>query len=379
MTHYKIPLSYNSIDSDRLHEVLCKYGERHHNELITDFERAVAKKLQVKYAVALNSGTAAIHLGLLALGVTRGDEVFVSTFTYVASVNPILYLGARPVFIDSEPDSWNLDPELLHQALEEAIRENRKPKAIIVVHAYGMPAQMDRILELATYYQVPVLEDAAEALGSTWKGKPVGGLGEVGIISFNNNKIITTFGGGMMLSNDAAIYQKAVLLAAQARENRLFYYHEKVGFSYVMGPVNAAIGLSQLDSLSLRVDRRIAVFQKYRQILQDCGGHFACETSQAFSNRWLSTFAWKDDEIRGAVSVPHLMEYFEKAGIEARLLWNPMHLQPVFKDFRAICNNVSETLFKKGICLPSGENVDDQSISSVIEVVTTFLKSVSTQ
>ncbi|HLZ17077.1 MAG TPA: aminotransferase class I/II-fold pyridoxal phosphate-dependent enzyme, partial [Cyclobacteriaceae bacterium] len=239
-----IPLSYNPIPTEALLSVLNAYSNRNHNDLVTDFEKRICSITGAQYAIALNSGTAAIHLGLKALEVEADDLVMVSTFTYVASVNPIRYLGAIPFFIDSGSDDWNMDPPLLAEGIEQCIRAGKKPKAILVVHTYGMPAKMKEIRLIAGRYQIPVLEDAAEAMGSTYDGKHAGTLTEIGIFSFNNNKLLTTYGGGALLTNSRTVAANINLWAGQSRDNLPFYEHREIGFNYKMSPLSAAAGLA---------------------------------------------------------------------------------------------------------------------------------------
>lgn len=347
---YRIPLSYNPIDSSCLQAMLQQYEDQHHNKLIFDFEEKLAALTRARYAVALNSGTAAIHLGLMALGVGQGDEVMVSTFTYAGSVNPILYLGATPVFIDSEDVTWNMDPGLLEHAIQQSAKRNRKPKAIIVVHAYGMPARMNEILSVARRYDIPVLEDAAEALGSVYQGNATGALADIGILSFNNNKIIPTYGGGALFTHNEEIYRQVILLASQSRANELFYHHEQVGFSYRMGPVNAAVGLSQLPLLADKMNQRRDYYERYRKGLEQRGFQFFNEPSGSVSNRWLTTVVQE----RGEVLVKEVVETLEAEGVEVRYLWNPMHRQPVFDRYPSFLTGQAEKLFTSGLCLPSG-------------------------
>src|SRR5690606_39702073 len=286
---YTIPLSYNPVDTDKLAEVLRRYEGEHHNAMVRDFEKAIADYTGVKYVLALNSGTAAIHLGLIALGVGAGDEVLVPDFTYVASVNPVLYLGARPVFIDSERVTWGMDPELLEEAIKKRQAAGILPKAIIVVHVYGMPAQTPAICAIGDKYGIPVLEDAAEALGSRLHGNHVGTQGKLGILSFNNNKILTTYGGGAIITDDESLYRRTLFLAEQAREDMPYYDHREVGYTYRMGPLNAAMGLAQWGMLGGYIERRRAIFMQYHVLLEDAEVTFLEEHPGTQSNRWLTT------------------------------------------------------------------------------------------
>jgi len=345
---YTIPLSYNPIDPESLNAILRAYSDKHHNELIRDFETALSKYTGAPYVLALNSGTAAIHLGLIALGVGAGDEVIVPDFTYVASVNPVLYLGARPVFVDSEQETWGMDPELLEAAIRQRLEVGARPKAIVVVHVYGMPARIEEIVAVGERYGIPVLEDAAEALGSRVGKKHVGLYGRLGILSFNNNKILTTYGGGALTTHDESLYRKALLLSEQAREVAPWYDHREVGYTYRMGPLNAAVGLSQFPSLDSYVQKRRAIFDQYRSLLTD-GFTFVAEREGVTSNRWLTTVVL-DKKVDAAAVVRGMKE----EGIECRHLWRPMHDQGVFADRVVVQTKVSEGLFRDGLSLPSG-------------------------
>ncbi len=341
----KLPISYNPIQSDSLNAVLSRYDEQPHQQIITDFEYELAKVCGVEFAVALNSGTSAIHLALLALGVGPGDVVIVPTFTYVATVNPVLYVGARPVFVDSESDTWNLDPVVLEEALIDLCKKNCKPKAIFAVHTYGMPAKMDEILKVAGRYEIPVLEDAAEALGSTLHGRMAGTLGLIGIYSFNNNKIITTYGGGAILTNDTKTASRIRFLASQARENLPYYEHREMGFNYLIGALNAAYGLSQLPHLERLVGERRIIFENFRKQLTHAG--YQREQNGMVSNRWLPSFLFDDEEER-----EEWIQQMDQNAMETRPLWRPMHIQPVFKMMPYYGGEIAQQLFKNGICFP---------------------------
>ncbi len=333
---------------------------------IDAFEQELAAYCGVEHCAVLSSGTAAIHLALIILGVKQGEEVLCSTFTFSGSCNPIVYVGASPVFIDSENETWNMDPDLLEEAIVERTKKARKPKAIIVVHLYGMPAKMDRIMEIARRYEIPVIEDAAEALGSTYFGKAAGSLGDIGIYSFNGNKIITTSGGGALLSNNAQWVQKARFLATQARDPAPYYQHSEVGYNYRLSNVCAAIGRGQLKVIEDRVAQRRANFEFYRSGLARAKGlRFLQEPDGIFTNRWLTTILL-DKTVNQSVTPEKVRIGLEKANIESRPLWKPMHLQPVFKGCRSFVNGVSEELFGQGICLPSGSNLKKEEIEVVI-------------
>ncbi|GAF03272.1 DegT/DnrJ/EryC1/StrS family aminotransferase [Saccharicrinis fermentans] len=338
---------------------------------VNAFEETLAEYCGVKYAAALSSGTSAIHLALIMLGVGVGDEVLVSTFTFSASVNPIVYQGAKPVFIDSERDTWNMDPELLEQALKarKAKGQHFMPKAIIIVHLYGMPAKMDQIVEVANYYGVPIIEDAAEALGSRYDEKPLGSWGMMSALSFNGNKIITTSGGGALLSNHKKQVDDARFLATQARDQAPHYQHSQIGYNYRMSNVLAGIGRGQMEVIDDRVQQRRNNFSFYKAQLQEIACLSFQEESDArfFSNRWLTTMLI--DPEKSSVTHAEISAELEKHNIESRPLWKPMHLQPVFERYSAYLNGVSEDLFSKGICLPSGSNLSESDRSKIVDVI----------
>ncbi|HPM31548.1 MAG TPA: aminotransferase class I/II-fold pyridoxal phosphate-dependent enzyme [Chryseolinea sp.] len=351
---FRINLSYNPIDGNKIAKTLEAYHSRHHSEIVRDFENQIKDLTGSKYVVALNTGTAAIHLALRALGVTKGDYVLVSTFTYVASVNPILYQEAIPFFVDSERETWNMDPELLEKAIERLIAEKKKPKAIILVHTYGMPAKLDEILSIANHHNIPVIEDAAEAIGSYYKGKHVGSFGAIGTLSFNTNKIVTTFGGGAILTESEEHYKKILFWAAQSREDKPYYEHLEVGFNYQMSPINAAVGLTEWTDLSEKLKERAVIFEKYRHALKEIPGvHFQEQGDDKRCNYWFSTLLIDQKRTPNQVEAKDVMQKLAEKGIEARLMWHPMHRQPVFQEYESILNGVSDQLFKEGLCLPS--------------------------
>ncbi len=350
----KINLSYNPIDGNKIARTLEVYRDRHHSEIIRDFENQIKELTGSKYVVALNTGTAAIHLALRALGVSTGDYVLVSTFTYVASVNPILYQGAIPFFVDSEMDTWNMDPDLLKKGIEHLISRNKKPKAIVVVHAYGMPAKMDDIIEIANQYSIPIVEDAAEAIGSYYKGKHVGVFGSIGTLSFNTNKIVTTFGGGAILTDNPDYYQKILFWATQSREDKPFYEHQELGFNYRMSPINAAVGLSEWIDIPTKLKERKRVFDYYESALKNVDGFTFQKQDDLFqSNHWFSTLLINQRRTLNQLTNTKLMQKLAEEGMEARLMWNPMHRQPLFSKYDSILNGVSDRLFESGLCLPS--------------------------
>lgn len=341
---------------------------------VNAFEETLADYCGVGFAAAISSGTAALHLALIMLGVKAGDEVIVSTFTFSASVNPIVYQGANPVFIDSEQDTWNMDPVLLEEALKDRKMDGKmhQVKAIIVVHLYGMPAKMDEIMSVANKYGIPVIEDAAEALGSTYKGKALGSYGKMGILSFNGNKIITTSGGGALLSNDEELIQKARFLATQARDNAPHYQHSEIGYNYRMSNVLAGIGRGQMEVINERVAKRRENFEYYKANLSLYNGViFKEEPGDIFySNRWLTTVLF---EAESGVDRIVIQGILEELNIETRPLWKPMHLQPVFQHYKSFLNGTSERLFEKGLCLPSGSNMEDQIREKIITTLSGYL------
>ncbi len=314
---------------------------------------------------ALNSGTAAIHLGLVLLGVGAGDEVICQSLTFSASANPILYLGARPVFIDSESQTWNMSPFFLEQAIKNRLEAGIKPKAIIVVHLYGMPAMIEEIVEIGERYGIPILEDAAEALGSTFRGRKLGTFGTIGIFSFNGNKIITTSGGGAMVSKSAALVAKARFLSCQAKESCAYFQHTEIGYNYRMSNIAAGIGRGQMEMLPMRISQRRAIFNRYRESLSGTIGiSFQEEPNHHyFSNRWLTAFVVNESE---HFEVENFRQALEAENIEVRYIWKPMHLQPLFSQYLYFGSGVSDRLFQNGICLPSGSAMDEEDMSRII-------------
>ena len=324
------------------------------------------------HVAALSAGTAALHLGLILLGVEAGDEVLCQSFTFSASANPVRYQGATPVFIDSEPDTWNLFPDYLEEAIRDRIKKGKKPKAIIPVHLYGMPAKMDEILSIANRYGIPVLEDAAEALGSTYKNAHCGTFGEIAALSFNGNKIITTSGGGALVSKNEEYVRKARFLATQARDSAPHYQHSRIGYNYRMSNIVAGIGRGQMEVLPRRVEQRRKNNQYYRKYLSNIKGiTFHTEPSaDFFSNHWLTCIIVDPEKTEG-VTREDLRLALEKANIESRPLWKPMHLQPVFSACPYYGEKVSETLFDNGLCLPSGSSLSESDLDRVVDVLQT--------
>lgn len=333
------------------------------------FEQAFSSRTGMP-CVALASGTAAIHLGLKLLGVGPGDEVLCSTLTFAASANPIRYLGAEPVFIDSEPRTWNMDPELLTRALESKAARNRLPRAVVLVHLYGQCAEMDAIMDVTGRYGIPVLEDAAEALGATYRSRPAGTFGDVAAFSFNGNKIITTAGGGMLSARDAGRVEKARFWSTQAKDEhpRGAYEHSETGYNYRMSNVLAGIGRGQLEVLDLRVGQRRAIAARYREAFRGLPGIEAMpEASECFSTNWLSCFLI--DEARFGCSRDELIVGLDNANIEARPVWKPMHLQALFAGCESFGGSVAEDLFLRGICLPSSSSLSPDDQDLVIDAV----------
>jgi dTDP-4-amino-4,6-dideoxygalactose transaminase len=341
---------------------------------VDGFEHDLASYTKVGYAAALSSGTAALHLALIMLGIESGDEVICQSMTFSASANPIAYLGAVPIFIDSERETWNMCPELLEEAIKERLAKGKKPKAIIPVHLYGMPAQMDRIMEIAAKYEIPVIEDAAEALGSKINGRAMGSFGVMGVLSFNGNKIITTSGGGALISNDEEYIKKARFLATQARDAAPHYQHSEIGYNYRMSNVAAGIGRGQMEVLDTHIEKRRANFDTYKNELGSVEGISLLEEPQGYySNRWLSTIV-VDPELASGVTREKIASELHKLNIESRPLWKPMHLQPVFSDSFFFGNGVSEELFKDGLCLPSGSNLTNSDMERTIEGILKVFK-----
>lgn len=326
------------------------------------------------HVVALSSGTAAIHLALVQLGVVAGDEVICQSFTFAASANPITYLGAKPVFVDSEVDTWNICPIALREAIEDRIAKTGMiPKAIIPVHLYGMPAKMDEILAIAEEYNIPVMEDAAEALGATYKGQMCGTIGEMACLSFNGNKMITTSGGGALVCNTKEEAQRTMFFATQARDNAPHYQHSHIGYNYRLSNVSAGIGRGQMLVLSDHVARRREINMLYRKMLKDVPGiFFQTNPSKDFdSNYWLTCII-VDPKVAGFTR-EEVRLAMEEANIETRPLWKPMHLQPVFADAPYYGDGTSERLFENGLCLPSGSSLTNEDVERVVEVIRGFV------
>jgi dTDP-4-amino-4,6-dideoxygalactose transaminase len=332
------------------------------------FEQEFCQIVGCDHAAAVSSGTAALHLALRLAGVGAGDEVFCSTLTFVATANPIVYLGAKPVFIDSDHATWNMDPALLKAAFERKAQQGKLPKAVVLVHLYGQSADIDPILQLCNHYQVPLIEDAAEALGATYKDRMPGSFGLMGIYSFNGNKIITTSSGGMLVANDLALISKARFWATQARDPAPHYQHSEIGYNYRLSNVLAGIGRGQLQVLHDRVAARRHNFAVYEQALGDLPGlTFMPEASYGKSNRWLSCLTI--DPAKFGVDREAVRLALADQNIESRPVWKPLHLQPVFAEYEMIGGEVSEFLFDRGLCLPSGSNLVDDDLQRVIAVI----------
>ena len=326
------------------------------------------------YTAALSSGTAALHLALILLGVEPGDEVICQSMTFSASANPIKYQHATPVFIDSEKETWNMDPVFLEEAIKDRRRKGKNPKAIIPVHLYGMPANMEKIRAIADQYDIPVIEDAAEALGSSINGKKCGTFGDIAILSFNGNKIITTSGGGAMVSRQEKLVQQATFLATQARDPAPHYQHSHIGYNYRMSNICAGIGRGQMEVLPERVRKRRDNFFFYKQKLRDVPGiSFINEPEGYISNRWLTTILIEPDKT-GGITREDIRLGLEKENIESRPLWKPMHLQPVFKDAPYYGETVAEFLFRDGLCLPSGSNLTSEELQRILQSILTIFK-----
>lgn len=332
------------------------------------FEREFAETVGVPYALALSSGTAALHLALIEAGVQAGDEVAVSTLTFAASAFPIVYLGARPVFIDSERQSWNMDPDRLAELLDRRARSGCLPKAVVLVHLYGQSANIQPIQELCQRYEIPLVEDAAEALGAIYYGRAPGTFGLAGIYSFNGNKIITTSGGGMLVSQDERLIAHARKLATQAREPFPYYEHAEIGYNYRLSNLLAAVGRAQLRTLEQRVQKRRWIFEQYRLRLQHLPGvGFMPEALWGQCTRWLSVILIDPEEFGATPETVRLA--LEAENIESRPIWKPLHMQPVFAGCETVGGAVAEDLFRRGLCLPSGTGMTEADIERVVEVV----------
>ncbi len=330
------------------------------------FENLIAKHLQHEvYVTALNSGTAALHLALILLGVSKGDEVICQSLTFAASANPITYLGAKPVFIDSERDTWNMSPFQLERAIQHRIELGTKPKAIIAVHLYGMPYKVQEIKDIANKYNIPIIEDSAEALGSKFNGKQCSTFGNLGVLSFNGNKIITTSAGGALVAKTPEIKQKAIYLATQARDDVPYYQHSEIGYNYRMSNILAGIGRGQMEVLDKRIAAKRSIYKYYKARLE-ANSHieFLDEPKGFFSNRWLTCILTSSYEIREEIRLA-----LEADNIESRPLWKPLHLQPVFKKFPKYIDGTAENIYERGLCLPSGTNIEEADMERIIAII----------
>jgi dTDP-4-amino-4,6-dideoxygalactose transaminase len=342
---------------------------------VDSFEKDLANYTDARAASALSSGTAAIHLALIMLGVSPGDEVIASSFTFSATVNPIAYQGALPILIESEAETWNMSPEFLEEAIKDRISKGKKPKAIIVVHLYGMPANIEAIHEIANRYEIPLVEDAAEALGSKYKNQALGTFGIMGILSFNGNKIITTSGGGALISDDEKLIEKSRFLATQARDIAPHYQHSEIGYNYRMSNIVAGIGRGQMEVLGKHIALRRTNFLFYKEQLAKYEGiSFLDEPGEKyFSNRWLTCIIVDPSKLNG-INREDIRKALEAENIESRPLWKPMHLQPVFRHCPYYGNGISENLFEKGLCLPSGSNLSPDEKERIMAVIFKMIK-----
>lgn len=338
---------------------------------VEGFEKDIEQFLESEvFVAALSSGTAALHLALILCGVSKGDEVICQSMTFSASANPIVYQGATPVFVDSHPENWNLHPEWLEQAIKERIVKGKKPKAVIAVHLYGMPFFADKIISICREYDIPLIEDAAEALGSSYKGKKCGTFGNFGVLSFNGNKIITTSGGGALVCRTIEDKQKAVFLSTQARDPAPHYQHSEIGYNYRLSNVLAGIGRGQMQVLPHRIQQRRANHQRYKTYFKGIKGVKVFEevNNDFYSNHWLTCIQVQPEET-GGITRETLRLAFERENIESRPLWKPMHLQPVFKDAPFYGDGTSERMFANGLCLPSGSNLTEDDFERIFAVM----------
>ena len=336
------------------------------------FEKSICDYTGSSYAIALSSGTAAIHLGLIAAGVQQGDEVLCSTFTFVATANPILYQKAIPVFVESEAQSWNMSPAFLEEAIENRIKKGKKPKAIVVVHLYGQAAKLEELCAIAEKYSIALIEDAAESLGSWYKDKHTGTFGKAGIFSFNGNKIISTSGGGALVTNDKILAEQVRFLSAQARDTAPYYWHSQLGYNYRMSNILAGIGIGQMEVLEERISKRKSNSNYYRNNLKDIKAlSFSPELPDTISNHWLNCIVINNNIC--AVKPATIIEALEQENIEARHLWKPMHTQPLFKECPYYGDRFSERLFESGVCLPSGSQLTQQDLQRITGVISNVI------
>ncbi len=348
---------------------------------VTGFEKDLEGFLnQECHVVALSAGTAALHLAMVQLGVGSSDEVICQSFTFSASANPIVYQGATPIFVDSEADTWNISPKLLEIAiLDRKMKTGKYPKAIIVVDLYGMPAKMDEIITIASRYNIPIIEDAAEALGSEYKGRKCGTFGEFGVLSFNGNKMITTSGGGALICKNTEEAQQTVFLATQAKENKPYYHHEKIGYNYRLSNICAGIGRGQMEVLSQYLSRRREIHALYSELLADVDeiAVMQCRDKAFNSNYWLTCITIDNTILE--VTVNDIRLYLDSVNIESRLLWKPLHMQPVFDSCPAYIDGTSEELFRKGLCLPSGSALTNDDVKRVVTELKKYIYNSKTE
>lgn len=330
---------------------------------VSQFETLMAKYTSAKYSQATNSGTAALHLALLGLGVGKGDYVICPSFTFAASAFPIIYVGAVPIFIDSDPQNWNMSPKLLKNALADLARKGTKPAAIIAVHIYGNPCDWDAIKIIADEYNIPIIEDAAQSLGSTYQNRMTGTLGYCGMYSFNGNKILSTSGGGMLVTNNAHIIQKTHVLANQSNSGISYFLHQETGYNYKMSNILAGLGIAQLSAIHERIARKRAIFNIYKNALNS-QIEFQEELSGAFSNRWLSCLLFPNQQMRDSV-----YNKLTEQQIESRFLMKPLHQQPIFSTYPIYKNGVSDDLFNRGLCIPSGTGLIDDEVDTIAELI----------
>lgn len=337
---------------------------------VDNFEKDIQDLTKAKFVKALSSGTAAIHLSLIMLNVKLGDEVICSSFTFSASANPVCYQNATPIFVDCEKDTWNMCPILLEETIIDRLNKGKKPKAIILVHLYGMPSKMDEIIEISNKYSIPIVEDAAEALGAKYKDRYLGTFGKMGILSFNGNKIITTSGGGALITKEKFFSDEALSLATQSRDNAPHYQHSKIGYNYRMSNIVAGIGRGQISVLEDRVKKRRENFNfYYKHLSKNKKISFQNELSEFYSNRWLTCIITESYEIREKIRLA-----LENDNIEARPVWKPMHLQPIFKNYPFYGKNTSEDIFNKGLCLPSGSNLSEDDLNRIVYIIKNTLE-----
>jgi dTDP-4-amino-4,6-dideoxygalactose transaminase len=361
MTQDFISLSYNHLDKDNFDSAYTFFEQE--VDVLDQFENSL-NQFTGSNTLALNTGTSAIHLALKVLGIVAGDEVICPSFTFIATVNPICYQNAIPVFVDSEEDTWNMSPVLLEEAIIDRIdKTGRPPKAVLLTHIYGVPAKLIEIGEICNRYNIALIEDAAEALGANLNNQAVGTFGKLGIYSFNNNKIVTSFGGGVLIGDDVNNINQAKYLATQAKSNTAHYQHEEVGYNYRMGLVNAAFGLDCMDRLQSNIKRRREIRSRYFEELGDLGS-FQNEIPTAICNGWLSTIQFNNVD-----GYNEVYEVLKHNNIESRPLWKPMHLQPIFKEYPYYGDGLSERLFEKGLCLPSGSNMTAKEQERVIDTI----------